>query len=67
MNHHNELCDRVSDLSINSFTPLYVRGGTLIHIGFSMWVVKDRSTGLQQPNNTPLLPEDFEKNIDLLI
>ena len=44
MTCHNNLCDRVIDLSIKSFTPSHVRDDSLIHPGCAVREVNSHLT-----------------------
>ena len=45
MAHHNNFCDKVSDLAIKSFTPTHVREDPKIYAGFTVHGGKDKIKG----------------------
>ena len=67
---HNELRDRVSDLSRKAFTPAHVRDGPLIYSGCAMSRTKpmpDRSNLTKYIDVTTAAPEVTEKKGGFLI
>ena len=65
---HNELCDRVADLSDKAFTPSHVRNDPLIYQGCAARRNKsklDGTSGITDTEDTP--PEATEHKGDLLI
>ena len=66
--HHNELRDRVADLSGKAFTPSHMRNDPLIYQGCAVKRTKAKPAGPSGITNTEdTLPEATEKKGDLLL
>ena len=63
---HNELCDRVADLSGKAFTPTHVHNNLLIFAGRAVQIPKSQpSVTMHYPSKKK--PEVMEQKGDLLI